>query len=350
MTVLHADNVPLELLGVGKAVTEAGALESETLDGALDLPVGSVFAGTGVRTRYISPPGELPRELMRRAFRHALLKAKLEADSVDVVLLAKYPGVTVKSASVTELARELSLREGVPVLEIGASGANAVSIIMVAAGLLNTFGTGIRKVAVLAGESVSPEFSKGNWAQASTFGEGAAALILGRGVESQPGLRLAALTTALSAKGLCRLTEEGKAGNRVGSAETTFQPEMTQPEPSIQNRFSLAHTFHPDFSDNVRSRLDELRPGGLQGLLVVPHQGSRAALDWVHQTFEGRGATVVDILEEFGNQGTASALFALAHACDEGLFQGHDEVLMLSQSAGLTGGVCLLHLPHSQTL
>lgn len=338
--ICKGKQLPLQIVGLGRAVP-SNALSSSMLDAVLDLPEGTIQEETGVRQRYVSVEGESPTLLVQKAMRLALLDAGMSIEELDMVLLSEYPGAMRKHASVTEVSQALGLREGVPVMEIGTSGANSTSLLMTAVSLLNSY-THLQRIAVVAVDQLTEGLSTEAMRPTASLGDGAAVAILTGDATKGGRLAQLCLQTNLEAKGIRYLTEEGQLGNAVGNSQSNSPSSVAAPEPGLTTRAHLANTLHPEFLEKLRGIVKE---EDIEKLLVVPHQGSRLSLNWVRENFKpGVPTQMLDIFEDYGNQGVASILFSLTEAREQGYLDACSHVLLLSMSAGLTYGAALIDL------
>lgn len=331
-------SIPFQFLGLGRAVP-SNALSSSMLDAVLDLPDGTIEEESGVKQRYIAVDGETPTLLVQKAMRFALIEAGLGIKDIDLVILSEYPGTNRKRASVTEVGQALELRQGVPVMELGTSGGNSTSLLMTAVALIQTYAN-IRHVALIAVDQLTEGLEQEQMRAASCFGDGAAVAIVGSNPAEPGRLRRLSLQTNLDAQGLHFIRAEGELGSHIGKCDGL--PPVVEPEPASTTRAHLATTLNPKFLEHIAAAVSAAQ---LPDLLVVPHQGSRVSLNWLRDNFKPNVPfEMVDIFESYGNQGVASGLFALATAKDEGALARNAHVLLLSMSAGLTYGACLIDL------
>lgn len=311
------------------------------LDAVLDLPPGTIESESGVKQRYVAVSGESPSILVHKALRHALLDACMTSQDIDLVILAEYPGAKRRNACVTEIAKELGLRQGVPVMEVGTAGGNSTSLLLTAMALMRTF-TGLKRIALIAVDQLTDSLEQKELRKASSLGDGAAVLLVGSDPQKPGRLVHLCMQTNLAAEGVHYLRAEGSLGQRVAFEDNKTVPEVMVPEPQSAIRVNLAHTLHPEFLESLVKVVDTHH---VSKLLLVPHQGSRLSLNWVKANFKAHvPLEVVDIFERYGNQGVASSMFALVDAKEAGQLGSCSHVLLLSMSAGLTYGACLLDL------
>ncbi|MFN7977571.1 MAG: 3-oxoacyl-[acyl-carrier-protein] synthase III C-terminal domain-containing protein [Vicinamibacterales bacterium] len=324
----------MRVVGTG-AVLPAEALTSETLDARLGLASGTVFARTGVRCRYVerraaAVPGA-------EAARAALAAAGLSLDDVDALVAASgTPDQAMPSnASLLHLELGLSSR-GIPAFDIGASCLSFLTALDVVDSLIAA--GRYRHVLVVSSDIASCGLDWSKLEASGIFGDGAAAAVLG---PSAPGDGSAVLGRAF-----LTLSEGAHTCEIPGGGSRYHPSRIDQPFAPLANfrmdgptLFRLAGERFPRF---VAGLLQQAGVTLRDIDVVIPHQASEHALDFLRRRLRLPREKIVDIFAERGNQVGASLPTALHEAVATGRLRRGQTALLLGTGAGVQmGGVVL---------
>lgn len=324
----------MRVVGTG-AVLPAEELTSQALDARLGLAPGTVFARTGVRRRFVERrPAAVPGAEAARA---ALAAAGLTPDDIDALVAASgTPDQAMPSnASLLHLELGLSAR-AIPAFDIGASCLSFLTAIDVVDSLIAT--GRYRHVLVVSSDVASCGLDWTKLEASGIFGDGAAAAVLG---PSTPGDGSAVLGRAF-----LTLSEGAHTCEIPGGGSRHHPSRISEP-------FAPLATFHMDGPTLFRlagERFPRFVAGLLQQAgvslrdidLVIPHQASEHALDFLRRRLRLPREKVVDIFEDRGNQVGASLPTALHEAIASARLTRGQTALLLGTGAGVTmGGVVL---------
>jgi len=328
----------LALLGSGHALPSQ-RVSSVELDQRLGLAAGTVERMGGVRSRAFASLEETAASLATRAAQQALQAAGLNAAQLDCVVAASGTMDQGMPCNAALIHRELGLAaSGIPAFDINASCLGFIAALdqlswPLAAGRY-------RHVLLVCADLASCGLDWRQLDSAAIFGDGAAAVVLGR-PGCGAGLRILAsrLRTYSSGADFCQIPAGGSRHHpsRVGES---FLP-LTHFAMQGKAVYRLASTHLPGFLDEL---LDEARLRREQIDWVIPHQASRLAMDHLSRRLGFAPERVVDIFAEHGNQVAASLPTALDIARRDGRLQPGQRVLLLGTGAGLSLGGMLLEL------
>lgn len=331
----------LRILGTGAELPDE-VLTSADLDRRLGLADGTVERHTGVRERRVERG--TAAALGARAARKALAAAGVDLDDVDVIIGAGATPDQPLPCNAALIHEELAPGRPIPAWDVNASCLGFLVALDLAATLIDAGRH--RRILVVSADIASAGLDWSDLGASGIFGDGAAAVVLGPAGTTGSAVLAADFATHSEGAHTCEIRGGG----------SRHSPDRV-PEPGADYRawgrfrmqggavFRLAVRHLPPFVDRLLAgagtELAELD-------LLVPHQASHHALDWVRHRFgTGRLAEpgrVVDIYADHGNQVGASLPSALHAAVESGRLQRGDRALLLGTGAGLSmGGVLLCY-------
>lgn len=330
--------LPLRILGVG--VHRPGLRVASTdIDARLGLPPGTSERTSGVRERWFADvgAGESASAMGESAARRALASAGVAGGDLSAVIGAcgvmeqPIPGTSVL------IHRRLGLPASVAAFDLNATCLSVLPALRVA-GL--HLAAGLWKAAlIVASDLASAALDPDDPATAPLFGDGAAALVVGRGAPDEAsamiGWRMETWSEAADAAWL------GAGGSRLPAhdmdallAEARFRMDGPAAYAVAAKRM---RPFVEALLEEAETTLDAID-------LVVPHQASGHALRLMKRRLRLEDERVVDILADHGNQVAASLPTALAHAVESGRAHRGDRLLLLGAGAGVSlGGAVLIY-------
>ncbi|CAD7715786.1 3-oxoacyl-[acyl-carrier-protein] synthase 3 [Xanthomonas hydrangeae] len=327
--------LPLRILGTGRHVP-ATEVTSQQLDARWQLPAGTTFARSGVASRHYVGEGETASSMGAAAAIQALAGAGIEAGDIDCLISACSVMEQPIPCQAVLIQRALGLGDsGIPAFDVNATCLSFLVALDMAA---NALALGrYQRVLIVSSEVASGGLDVSAPATAGLFGDGAAAVIVGR---SAPDEGSALLSSRLSSYGsgadLCRIRGGGtrypRGEDSAPDAARTFSMDG-------RGAYRFAARYLPAFWEQLLreagTTTDALR-------CFVPHQASGGGLDHVVQALGLRADQVIRILHATGNQVAASLPHALHHARIEQRLQRGDLFALLGTGAGLAiGGMVL---------
>jgi 3-oxoacyl-[acyl-carrier-protein] synthase-3 len=284
---------------------------------------------TGIHERRIAAPGELTSDLSLNAAQSALAHAKVDAQSIDLIILAtSTPDQTFPATAVTVQDR-LGIHHGAA-FDLQAVCSGFVYALATADALLRT---GAHKRAlVIGGETYSRIL---DWTDRTTcvlFGDGAGAVVLEgqelSGTKEDRGI----LTSYIRSDGRYR----GKLYVDGGPSST-----QTTGHVRMDGREVFRHAIGA-ISDAVEQALEQ--SGFCSGDInwFVPHQANKRIIDGVARKLGLKPEQVVLTLDRHANTSAASIPLALADAVADRRIKRGDLVMLEAMGGGFTWGATLI--------
>lgn len=324
----------IRILGTGAYVPQQ-VVDAETLDVRLNLPPGTSYGKNQVRNRYFANPEETSVSMGTAAVREALSRAGMAAGDLDVIIGVSAVPHQHMPTNAAFIHRELGVDRPIVCFDVNASCLGFLQALQVASSLISSGQA--RYVAIVAVEVTNKGLDWNDLDTCTLFGAGAAAAVVGASGagESSEILGFRFETFSEGAE-FCQIAAGGSRWN------------VTTPPPSPE-----AYLFNMKTSPVLRlvmARVPEFKERLYSGLkldwkdikCMVPHQASRVTLKLFARHLEVPEGKMVDILETYGNQVSASLPTALHMAIkSERLVRG-DKALLFGAGAGILFGAALM--------
>ena len=316
------------VLGCGGYLPE-GVVTNADLARKLDTSDEWIVERTGIKKRHIAKPGETTSDLAYEAAKRALENAGLDADALDLVVVA----TTTPDETFPSIATKIQAR-------IGMKRGAAFDVQAVCSGFIyglsvadNFIRAGQAKTVLLIGAETMSRIL--DWNDRSTcvlFGDGAGAIVLqaapGQGTSGDRGV----LNTKLYSDG--RLHDLLYTDGGVSTTGTAGHLRMEGRE-----------VFKHAVTNIARAMEESAKDAGLDPAeidWIVPHQANIRILESTAKKLGIKPERVVTTIEEHGNTSAASVPLALSVALADGRIKRGDLVLMEAMGGGFTWGAALL--------
>ncbi len=284
---------------------------------------------TGIRERHIAAEGEFTSHLAIRAAQAALADARIDAQSIDLIVLAtSTPDQTFPATAVT-VQNELGIRHGAA-FDLQAVCSGFIFALANADALLRA--GSFKRALVIGAETFSRIL---DWEDRTTcvlFGDGAGAVVLeaqdGQGTMTDRGL----LTTHLRSDG------RHKAKLYVDGGPSSTQ---TVGHLRMEGREVFKHAVGM-ITDVI---VDAFAATGASAESIdwfVPHQANKRIIDASAHKLKIAPEKVVMTVDRHGNTSAASIPLALCTAVADGRIQRGNLVLLEAMGGGFTWGSALL--------
>jgi len=288
-----------------------------------------ITARTGIRERRIVADGELTSSMGGAAARAALADAGLEADDIDLIILAtSTPDQTFPATSVT-IQAELGITHGAA-FDIQAVCSGFVFALATADNFLKS--GQFTRALVIGAEAFSRILDWEDRATCVLFGDGAGAVVLEaqklNGAPTDRGI----LATTLRSDG--RYRDKLYVDGGPSSTGTVGRLRMDGPEV-----FRHAVT---KISQVIRETLEKAGYASSDIDWFVPHQANKRILDGAARKLGLDPKRVVMTVDKHANTSAASIPLALATACTDGRIKKGDLVLLEAMGGGFTWGALLI--------
>ena len=288
-----------------------------------------IIERTGIRQRHIAGEGETTSMLAIEAAKLALVDAKIDASSIDLIILATATPDHTFPSTATQVQAALGITGGAA-FDIHAVCSGFVYALTTADNFLKTGSA--QRALVIGAETFSRIL---DWTDRTTcvlFGDGAGAVILdaqkGEGTNADRGV-------------LCtHLRSDGRHLDKLyvdGGPSTT----MTTGHLRMEGKEVFRHAVI-----NLAETVDEsLHRAGIAASDVqwfVPHQANRRIIDATAKKLGIDPSRVVITVDRHGNTSAASIPLALSVARQDGRIKQGDLVLIEAMGGGFTWGSALI--------
>ena len=314
------------------AATPAQVLTNAELDERLDLDPGWIEHRTGIAERRVAAPDETTATLATDAARAALEHAALDADQIDLLVVATTTPEQPIPSTAAIVAGNLGVRGGA--LDINAACTGFIAAFLTAAPVL-ALGQG-QHALVIGAETFSRIVDPHDRSTAVLFGDAAAAIVLTNTPGDEPGLVAWDLGCDPTRRALVELTA---GGSRQPTTPDTLRNRANYLRMSGRAVFDFAV---PTLIASATRTLQRAGKSVDDLSAFIPHQANARILDLVADGLGLAPAQIVTNLERFGNTSAASIPLALTEAADHGRFRADDLMLLTAVGAGMTSGSLLI--------
>ena len=327
--------LPVRILGTG-VYRPREVIDSVAFDRRWQREPGWTERHCGVARRHRAAPDETSSWMGARAAESALAAAGVAGDELDAIVSA----CSVMEQAIPCLGVQIQQRMGLGASGIPAFDVNATCLGFVAALDLVAcaLATGrYRRVLIVSSEVASAGLDADDPTTAPLFGDGAAAVVLGRCPDRASALLACRLATYGDGHELCQL-RAGGTSLRVAD-DPVAHAAGARFAMDGRGLYRLTRNHLPAFVERLLTAAGR----GLDGLdCIVPHQASGQGLDHMVAALGMPPERVVRILPEVGNLVAASIPTALHHAIVDGRLRRGQHCLLLGTGAGLSLGGAVL--------
>ena len=323
MTVLRS-----VVLGCGSYLPSR-VLTNAELARTVDTTDEWIVQRTGIHERRIAAPGETTSDMALHAARAALVAAKVDAQSIDLIVLAtSTPDRTFPASAVTVQAG-LGMTRGAA-FDVQAVCSGFIYGLATADGLICS--GKFQRALVIGSETFSRILDWNDRTTCVLFGDGAGAVVLE--AQQQPGTRedRGILTSHLRSDG--RHRDKLYVDGGPSSTQTVGHLRMEG-----RDVFRFAVGAITDVVDDV------FRDTGYSAADIdwlVPHQANKRIIDGAVHKLGIAPEKVVMTLDRHGNTSAASIPLALTDAVTDRRIKRGDLVLLDAMGGGFTWGAALV--------
>jgi 3-oxoacyl-[acyl-carrier-protein] synthase-3 len=315
------------VIGTGSALPARRVSNAELAE-QVDTSDEWIVERTGIRFRHIAGEGETTATLAADACRAALTAAGIEADSIDLIVLATATPDQTFPASATKVQAMLGINDCVA-FDVAAVCSGFLYAVQVVDSMIRS---GVAKRALVIGAETFSRIL--DWEDRTTcvlFGDGAGAIMLEAQDTADEGGR-GILTTKLHADG--RHNELLYVDGGVSTTGTVGKLRM-------KGREVFRHAV-----TNLASVMTEsLAMAGLssdQVDWVVPHQANARILDATARKLGLAAGKVVVTVDQHANTSAASVPLALDVAVRDGRVRQGQIVVLEAMGGGFTWGAAVI--------
>ncbi len=292
-------------------------LHNADLEQMVDTSDAWIFERTGIRSRHIAAEDEKTVDMAEHAARQALRDANIQAEDLDLILVATTTPDQVFPSTACLLQARLGNR-GAPAFDVQAVCTGFIYALATADQFIRS-GT-VRTALVVGVESMSRIV---DWTDRSTcilFGDGAGAVVLR--ADSTPGI----ISTHIHADG--------------AYAELLQVPEGRE-QLTMQGNAVFRMAVRT-LGEIVQETLAENQMGPEDIDWLVPHQANIRIIQATADKLKLPMDRVVTTVEHHGNTSAASVPLALDDAARRGCFKAGQNLLLEAFGGGFTWGSALL--------
>ncbi len=312
------------ILGTGSYLP-AGLLTNADLEKRVDTTDQWIVERTGIRERHIAAEGEFTSDLATEAARAALDAAGLQADDIDLLLVATTTPDLVFPSTACIVQSKLGITNGKPAFDVQAVCSGFIYALSVADQFVKTGMA--RHVLVIGAETLSRITDWSDRGNCILWGDGAGAVVVG--ASDAPGIIATHLHADGRHKELLRTT--------TGPSTDSSVPALMRMEGNAVFKIAV----------NTLDRIvdETLEANGLQKSDIdwlVPHQANIRIITATAKKLGMSMDHVVTTVAGHGNTSAASVPLAFDVAVRDGRIQRGQIVLMEAFGGGFTWGSALL--------
>ena len=316
------------VLGCGSYLPERTVTNAD-LARTVDTSDEWIVQRTGIRERHIAADGEFTSDLGLKAARAALDNAKVDAQSIDLIIVGTSTPDNTFPATAVAIQAGLGINQGAA-FDLQAVCSGFVYAMATANGLLRT---GVHKRALVIGaETFSRILDWNDRGTCVLFGDGAGAIVMD--AQEQPGTRddRGILTAHLRSDG--RHKQKLYVDGGPSSTGTVGHLRMEGKEVFKFAVGAITDVIKDVFADTGYSASDID--------WFVPHQANRRIIDGSAHKLGIAPEKVVTTVDRHGNTSAASIPLALDAAVKDGRIRPGDVVLLEAMGGGFTWGSALV--------
>lgn len=286
-----------------------------------------IVARTGIKERHIAAAKEATSDLVCQAAKRALSAAKIEKDSLDLIIVGTISGDTAYPSTGNWVQKKLGLGP-IPSFDVGAACSGFLYGLILADSLIKNR---VARRILVAGAEIMTRIV--NWQDRNTcvlFGDGAGAAVIEATEDQEAGI----LSTCWGADGnLGELLYQPAGGSAI---PTTVE--------SVQKKLHTVHMRGNEVFKNAVLRMHEsainaIKLAGLTSkdiALYIPHQANIRIIQATIKRARIPLEKTYIIIDKIANISAATIPIALDRAVREKRIHPGDNVLMSSFGAGFT--------------
>jgi 3-oxoacyl-[acyl-carrier-protein] synthase-3 len=316
------------VLGCGAYLPER-ILTNAELAQRIDTSDEWIVQRTGIRRRHIAAEGEFTSHLAIHAARSALADAQVDAQSIDLIVLATSTPDNTFPATAVAVQNGLGIRHGAA-FDLQAVCSGFVFALATADNFLRT--GSFKRALVIGAETFSRILDWSDRGTCVLFGDGAGAVVLD--AQPQPGLPSdrGVLTTHLRSDG--RHKSKLYVDGGPSSTRTVGYLRM-------EGREVFKHAVGM-ITDVIVDAFEATGTGADDIDWFIPHQANKRIIDASAHKLHIAPQKVVLTVDRHGNTSAASIPLALSVAVADGRVKKGDLVLFEAMGGGFTWGSALV--------
>jgi 3-oxoacyl-[acyl-carrier-protein] synthase-3 len=316
------------VLGCGSYLP-ARILSNDELAKSVETTDEWIVQRTGIRERHIAAPGELTSDLALHAARAALANARVEADSIDLIVLATSTPDQTFPATAVSVQAGLGITRGAA-FDLQAVCSGFVFALSVVDAMLKS--GAFKRALVIGAETFSRILDWNDRTTCVLFGDGAGALVMEAQLQTGTQADRGILTSRLRSDG--RYKSKLYVDGGPSSTQTVGHLRMEG-----RDVFKHAIAMITDVID------DAFKATGTSAADIdwfVPHQANKRIIDGSAHKLGIALEKVVLTVDRHGNTSAASIPLALTDAVTDRRIKRGNLILLEAMGGGFTWGSALL--------
>ena len=316
------------VLGYGAYLPERIVTNAE-LTKTVDTSDEWIVQRTGIRQRHIAADGEYTSHLGIKAAQAAIANAGIDAQSIDLIVLATSTPDNTFPATAVQIQEALGIHHG-PALDVQAVCSGFIFALATADNFLKS--GAFKRALVIGAETFSRILDWNDRTTCVLFGDGAGAVVLD--AQQQPGSSAdrGVLTTHLRSDG--RHKDKLFVDGGPSTTQTAGHLRMEGRE-GFKHAVGMITDVIVDAFNATGTTADDID-------WLVPHQANKRIIDASAKKLHIAPEKVVLTVDEHGNTSAASIPLALAVAAADGRIKKGDLVMLEAMGGGFTWGSALL--------
>ena len=316
------------ILGCGSYLP-AQVLTNEDLARKVDTSDEWIVQRTGIHERRIAAPGEFTSDLAVHAARSALAHAKVDAQSIDLIVLATSTPDNTFPASAVAVQEKLGITRGAA-FDLQAVCSGFVYALATADSLLKS--GSFSRALVIGAETFSRLL---DWTDRTTcvlFGDGAGAVVLDSQEQPSGGGERGILTVRLRSDGRHKTklyvdggpSSTGTVGHLRMEGREVFRHAVAMITDVVEDAFKATGYTAADVD------------------WFIPHQANKRIIDGSARKLGIPAAKIVVTVDRHGNTSAASIPLAMNDAVADRRIKRGDLLLLEAMGGGFTWGAALV--------
>jgi 3-oxoacyl-[acyl-carrier-protein] synthase-3 len=286
-----------------------------------------IIQRTGIQSRCRAPEEQACSDIAYEAARRCLQNGNLQADEIDLILLATITPDQPTPSTACHVQRLLG--SNAPAMDLGAACSGFMYALVTGMQFIKT-GT-YQRVLVIGADLMSRTVNPADTKTFPLFGDGAGAVVIGPGTDQQG---FVSYTLGADGHGAA-LLEQPAGGTRCPASVESLEQNLHYLQMDGRSVFKWAIRT---LSDSVNQVLDAVSLQANQIDLTLFHQANIRIIDAAAADLGLNREDVFINLDKYGNTSAASIPLALAEAQQQGKIAAGQNILISGFGAGLAWG------------
>lgn len=318
----------VSIIGVGHCLPTK-ILTNEELCKNLDVTPEWIVEKTGIESRFVADDNDKLSDFATKAAQDAMEMANLSADEIDLIIVATFSGDYIYPPVSAKVQANLNAQTA-QIFDIQANCTGFVTGLTIASDRIK-LDKDIRN-AIVIGADFCTRYIDGNDVNTAIFlADGAGAAVLGRTAPDQ-GIKASAFVTDSSNYEAVRMRG---GGSSFPTHDRKFDPEIDLMEMNGIATWKQAITHLPQTIRRACAKSD-ITVEDID--FFVFHQANLRLIEYLMAKMRCPFSKTYMNVQRVGNSGAASLPIALSEACQKGLLNNEDTVVLAGVGAGFNFG------------